>query len=132
MWCNCRSWYIRYTHSPTMTSRLVILISGNGSNLQAVIDAIASSAIAKATVSLVVSNRKDAYGLQRYVICSFSNEIFQPLGKMIGVASSTSHALRCFNLNARLTILYPFYQRPSLSKDITWGYIYIYLIPFNR
>lgn len=50
-----------------MTFRLVILISGNGSNLQAIIDAIASGAIANATISLVVSNKKDAYGLQRYV-----------------------------------------------------------------
>ena len=50
-----------------MTFRLVVLISGNGSNLQAIIDAIASGVIANTTISLVVSNRKDAYGLQRYV-----------------------------------------------------------------
>lgn len=50
-----------------MTFRLVVLISGNGSNLQAIIDAIASGVVANTTISLVVSNRKDAYGLQRYV-----------------------------------------------------------------
>ena len=50
-----------------MTSRLVILISGFGSNLGAIIDAIASGAIAKATIVLVVSNRREAFGLQRCV-----------------------------------------------------------------
>ena len=48
-----------------MATCLVVLISGNGSNLQAIIDAIASNILCDTTISLVVSNRKDAYGLQR-------------------------------------------------------------------
>jgi formyltetrahydrofolate-dependent phosphoribosylglycinamide formyltransferase len=44
--------------------RLVVLISGNGSNLQAIIDAIARGTLA-AQIVLVVSNHKDAYGLER-------------------------------------------------------------------
>ncbi|KAI4255619.1 MAG: hypothetical protein L6R42_006640 [Xanthoria sp. 1 TBL-2021] len=48
-----------------MPSKLVILISGNGSNLQAIIDAIASGVIADTIIALVISNRKDAYGLER-------------------------------------------------------------------
>lgn len=44
--------------------RLIILISGSGSNLQAVLDAVADGRIT-AVPSLVVSNRKDAYGLVR-------------------------------------------------------------------
>jgi formyltetrahydrofolate-dependent phosphoribosylglycinamide formyltransferase len=44
--------------------RLVVLISGNGSNLQALIDAIAAGTI-EAEVALVVSNRERAYGLER-------------------------------------------------------------------
>ncbi|KAL8722711.1 MAG: hypothetical protein Q9225_000878, partial [Loekoesia sp. 1 TL-2023] len=48
-----------------MGTRLVVLISGNGSNLQAVIDAIASGVLPNTEISLVISNRKDAYGLQR-------------------------------------------------------------------
>ena len=44
--------------------RLVILISGSGSNLQAILDAVAAGTIAAAP-TLVVSNRKDAYGLVR-------------------------------------------------------------------
>jgi phosphoribosylglycinamide formyltransferase-1 len=47
-----------------MTPRLVILISGNGSNLQALLDACAGGAI-PARIAAVVSNRAEAYGLER-------------------------------------------------------------------
>lgn len=47
-----------------MTARLVVLISGNGSNLQAILDATRHK-ILDAQVVAVVSNRKDAFGLQR-------------------------------------------------------------------
>lgn len=47
-----------------MTAKLVVLISGNGSNLQALIDAIRLR-VMDAQISLVVSNRKAAYGLER-------------------------------------------------------------------
>ncbi len=45
-------------------SRLVVLLSGSGSNLQAILDACAGGHLA-AQVVLVVSNRKAAYGLTR-------------------------------------------------------------------
>jgi phosphoribosylglycinamide formyltransferase-1 len=44
--------------------RLGVLISGRGSNLQAIIDAVASGRL-DATIAIVVSNRADAQGLQR-------------------------------------------------------------------
>jgi phosphoribosylglycinamide formyltransferase-1 len=44
--------------------RFGVLISGNGSNLQAILDACASGAIA-GEVSVVISNRGDAFGLER-------------------------------------------------------------------
>ncbi len=48
----------------TTPSRLVILISGNGSNLQAILDACVSGEL-HASVVAVVSNKPDAYGLTR-------------------------------------------------------------------
>jgi phosphoribosylglycinamide formyltransferase-1 len=45
-------------------SRLVVLISGNGSNLQAILDACKSSEL-NAQVISVISNKADAYGLTR-------------------------------------------------------------------
>ncbi|NRA61768.1 MAG: phosphoribosylglycinamide formyltransferase [Psychrobium sp.] len=47
-----------------MTTKIVVLISGNGSNLQAIIDGCDSKAIAGSVVA-VISNRPDVYGLQR-------------------------------------------------------------------
>ncbi len=44
--------------------RLVVLISGNGSNLQAILDACQSGELNSKVVS-VVSNKADAYGLTR-------------------------------------------------------------------
>jgi phosphoribosylglycinamide formyltransferase 1 len=48
----------------TILSRFAVLISGNGSNLQAILDACASGELS-ATVVSVVSNKADAYGLVR-------------------------------------------------------------------
>jgi len=48
----------------TSRKRLVVLISGNGTNLQAVLDACADGSL-PAQVAAVVSNNADAYGLER-------------------------------------------------------------------
>jgi phosphoribosylglycinamide formyltransferase-1 len=48
----------------TEKTRLVVLISGNGSNLQAIIDACASGSL-PASVMAVFSNKSDAFGLER-------------------------------------------------------------------
>lgn len=48
----------------TNHTRLVVLISGNGSNLQAILDACASGNLPASVVS-VISNKEDAYGLTR-------------------------------------------------------------------
>jgi phosphoribosylglycinamide formyltransferase 1 len=45
--------------------RIAVLVSGSGSNLQALIDAIESKNLLGAEIVLVVSNKADAYGLQR-------------------------------------------------------------------
>ncbi len=45
--------------------KLAVLISGSGSNLQAILDAIRSGLIKNGEVVLVVSNKADAYGLVR-------------------------------------------------------------------
>lgn len=44
--------------------RLGVLISGRGSNLQAIIDAIAAGRL-NAEIALVISNRPDAFGINR-------------------------------------------------------------------
>ncbi|ORY01092.1 phosphoribosylglycinamide formyltransferase [Basidiobolus meristosporus CBS 931.73] len=58
-----------------MAPKIVILISGNGSNLQAIIDQVASGEI-KAEISVVISNRTNAYGLTRASNASIPTEVF--------------------------------------------------------
>lgn len=47
-----------------MSTKLAVFISGNGTNLQAIIDAIRMRVL-RAEIVLVVSNRQDAFGLER-------------------------------------------------------------------
>ncbi len=51
--------------SQNLSLRLGVLISGSGSNLQAIIDAIETRQLPGVEIALVVSNKADAYGLQR-------------------------------------------------------------------
>ena len=46
-------------------AKIAVLVSGGGTNLQAIIDAEKNSVIKSGTVSLVISNNRDAYALER-------------------------------------------------------------------
>ena len=48
-------------------TKLAILISGSGTNLQAIIDAVESGDLPGIEIALVVSNRRDAYGAKRAI-----------------------------------------------------------------
>ncbi|KAJ7174248.1 formyl transferase [Mycena filopes] len=55
-----------FSHPPaTMSRRIAVLISGSGTNLQALIDAQNTDALPNAEIVLVFSNRKAAFGLTR-------------------------------------------------------------------
>jgi formyltetrahydrofolate-dependent phosphoribosylglycinamide formyltransferase len=57
--------------------RLVVLVSGNGSNLQAVLDACAQGTL-DAEVVAVVSNRSDAFGLERGRLAGVATVCLEP------------------------------------------------------
>lgn len=62
--------------NPAMSlPRVVVLISGSGTNLQALIDAT-HSGVLRATIVLVISNKKAAYGLQRAAAASIPTIVF--------------------------------------------------------
>lgn len=48
-----------------MKKKIGVLISGGGTNLQAILDAVDSGIIKKGYVDVVISSNKDAYGLER-------------------------------------------------------------------
>lgn len=45
--------------------RLAVLVSGNGTNLQALIDAVSDQRLKQAAVQIVISDNPDAYALER-------------------------------------------------------------------
>ncbi|HTI13885.1 MAG TPA: phosphoribosylglycinamide formyltransferase [Dictyobacter sp.] len=53
------------TSQHTTPIRVAVLISGSGSNLQALIDAVESQQLPGVELALVISNKANAYGLQR-------------------------------------------------------------------
>lgn len=48
-----------------MSARIAVLVSGGGTNLQALIDAEQSGIITSGKIELVIANRTDAYALER-------------------------------------------------------------------
>ncbi|CAG8477540.1 11011_t:CDS:1 [Acaulospora morrowiae] len=58
-----------------MSRRIIVLISGNGTNLQAIIDAVQSGTL-DCKIELVVSNKESAYGLTRAAQANISTLVF--------------------------------------------------------
>ncbi|MFI8481518.1 phosphoribosylglycinamide formyltransferase [Pseudomonas sp. NPDC078700] len=56
-----------------MPCNVVVLLSGSGSNLQALIDSLDSSSSAR--ICAVISNRADAYGLERAKVAGIATEV---------------------------------------------------------
>jgi phosphoribosylglycinamide formyltransferase-1 len=57
--------YVSQPHESGDTIKILVLVSGNGSNLQALIDAERYGRLGKGRISLVISDRKGAYALIR-------------------------------------------------------------------
>lgn len=66
------------TH-PEQVLPVAVLISGRGSNLQAIIDAVRAGALA-AEIRLVLSNRPDAQGLQRARAAGIATAVIEASG----------------------------------------------------
>jgi len=64
------------------TKKIVVLISGNGTNLQAIIDKLHNRALAdqKVEIAAVISNKADAYGLQRATDAGITNLVVPSQG----------------------------------------------------
>ncbi|MDO4965510.1 MAG: phosphoribosylglycinamide formyltransferase [Lachnospiraceae bacterium] len=58
--------------------RLAVLVSGGGTNLQAIIDAIDSGKIQNAEIAVVISNKEGAYALERANKASIKSMYISP------------------------------------------------------
>ena len=60
--------------------KIAVLVSGGGTNLQAIIDKIESGNIKNAQIEVVISNKKDAYALERAKKHGIKGECISPKG----------------------------------------------------
>jgi len=89
--------------------RLGVLISGSGTNLQALIDAIENQQLPGVEIALVVSNNPGAYGLQRALKHKIP-AIYLPYGKDNVGAQSIATKGGMTESEARLTALMQLFQ----------------------
>ncbi|KAF1917306.1 phosphoribosylglycinamide formyltransferase [Ampelomyces quisqualis] len=101
---------------------LTVLISGNGSNLQALIDACTSGKLPNTRITHVVSNRKAAYGLERAVKASIATTYHNlvPYKKKHPENTDTARQQYDADLAAIILALDP---RPSLIVCAGWMHI---------
>jgi formyltetrahydrofolate-dependent phosphoribosylglycinamide formyltransferase len=79
----------------TAKARLVVLISGNGSNLQALIDACENQHI-HAKIEAVISHQATAYGLQRAERSQIPTLVFYPHGSRVDYDSDLAEFVSIF------------------------------------
>ncbi len=58
--------------------KIAVLVSGGGTNLQAIIDAIASGKITNTEIALVISNKEGAYALKRAEQAGINGAVISP------------------------------------------------------
>ena len=58
--------------------KIAILVSGGGTNLQAIIDKVNSGSIRNTSIEVVISNKKDAYALTRAKEHGIASECLSP------------------------------------------------------
>lgn len=58
--------------------KIAVMVSGGGTNLQAIIDAIGNGTITNAEIALVISNNKSAFALERAEKAGISNKCISP------------------------------------------------------
>ena len=58
--------------------KLAVLVSGTGTNLQAIIDAINSGELPNTEIAIIISNKKDAFALKRAEQADIKNSFLDP------------------------------------------------------
>ena len=86
---------------------LAVLISGSGSNLQAVIDAVEDGTIPNAKVALVVSSREGVFGLERAQKHGITNMVINRLDTDRLLETLKEHDINGIVLAGYLTVLTP-------------------------
>jgi len=104
-----------------MASRVLVLISGNGSNLQALIDASrANPSTLDASIIHVISNKKTAYGLKRAANAGISSTYHNLLAYKKENPNNPQEARQAYDVDLAKLILA---QTPDLVVCAGWMHI---------
>jgi phosphoribosylglycinamide formyltransferase 1 len=87
-----------------MTLPVAVLVSGRGSNLQAILDACASGSL-DARVVLVAANRPGVPALERAARAGVASEVFASRGRADRATAQTEMALAIGRAGAQLVVL---------------------------
>ena len=84
-------------------ARIAVLVSGGGTNLQALIDAQASGIIHSGEICLVIANNRDAYALQRAANAGVATEVV--LKKELGSQAAFEEKIKELLTENRIDII---------------------------
>ncbi len=84
-------------------ARIAVLVSGGGTNLQALIDAQHSGIIKSGEICLVISNKADAYALQRAANAYIATEVV--LKKELGSQQALEEKLKALLTQYRIDVI---------------------------
>ena len=103
-----------------MKTKIAVLVSGGGTNLQALIDAQKSGVLCSGEITLVVSNNADAYALERAKNAGISTAVLlkKELGGQAGFEKALAETLEAHGI--QVIILAGFMS--ILSGDFTKRY----------
>lgn len=107
---------------PEPQYNLTVLISGNGSNLQALIDACASGTLPNTHITHVISNRKAAYGLERAAKASIPTTYHNLVSYKSKYPDDLSHARSAYDADLA-NIIITSTPRPDLIVCAGWMHI---------
>ena len=101
-----------------MKSKIAVLVSGGGTNLQAIIDACGRGEIRSGEIALVISNKADAYALERARKAGIPAEVVLKNGDQAAFEARIKDLLREYRID--LIVLAGFMA--ILSADFTRNY----------
>lgn len=100
--------------------KIAVLVSGGGTNLQALIDACANGIIRSGAIELVISNNKDAFALTRAERAGIKTETV--LKKELGSAEAFESKIKSLLSEYKIDIIVLAGFMSILSEDFTKDY----------
>ena len=101
-------------------ARIAVLVSGGGTNLQALIDAQKTGVIASGTIALVISNNPDAYALERADNARIHTEVV--LKKQLGSQAAFEQRIKDLLQEHKIDLIVLAGFMSILSEEFTKDY----------